>query len=245
MRVGVYGLGRFGYFWASVLGERYETIAYTRNPDKGAPPGVKRVYHLEELARCDALFLCVAISSIEPALQGLLPFLKKKTQVIDTCSVKTYPLEIMKDLLPSGQPILGTHPMFGPDSGKHGIKGLPIVITEQKGFESVADLWVREFEAYNLKIITMSAEEHDKQAAYTQGITHFIGRVLGELDLKSNPIGTAGYNSLLEIIRQTCNDPWQLFVDLQRRNPYTRQMQSDLDQAFRSVLGRIQDKESL
>ena len=34
-----------------------------------------------------------------------------------------------------------------------------------------------------LVIQEMTTHEHDREAAYTQGITHFIGRTLNELNL--------------------------------------------------------------
>ena len=39
------------------------------------------------------------------------------------------------------------------------------------------------FESKSFKILKMSPDEHDKSAAYTQGLTHFLGRVLGGVDI--------------------------------------------------------------
>ena len=85
----------------------------------------------------------------------------------------------------------------------------------------------------------MSAEQHDREASYTQGITHFIGRVLGELKLESSDIATTGYRDLLDIVRQTCNDPWRLFIDLQKYNPYTGAMRKDLHDAITVMLEKF------
>ncbi len=38
--------------------------------------------------------------------------------VMDTCSVKTHPVGLMERMLPATISILGTHPMFGPDSAR-------------------------------------------------------------------------------------------------------------------------------
>ena len=53
----------------------------------------------------------------------------------------------------------------------------------------------------------MTPDEHDREAAFTQGVAHYIGRVLSDLGVRRSPIGTVGYNKLLEIVEQTCNDP--------------------------------------
>ena len=98
--------------------------------------------------------------------------------------------------------------------------------------------WIAEFGAMGLRVLTLSPDEHDREAAYTQGITHFMGRVLDDLQLKPSKIGTKGYEKLLDIIEQTCNDPLQLFLDLQRYNPYTQQMRDRL----RSSIEKVQDQ---
>jgi prephenate dehydrogenase len=83
-----------------------------------------------------------------------------------------------------------------------------------------------------LKVLKITPEEHDKIGAYTQGVTHFIGRVLSRLNLEPHSMGTKGYHALLEIMQQTCNDPFQLFLDLQNYNPYTSVMRDELHRAF-------------
>ena len=72
------------------------------------------------------------------------------------------------------------------------------------------------FSQLELRIEQLSASEHDHEAAYSQGITHFIGRTLDLLKLKPSRISTTGYEDLLDIVEQTCNDQWQLFLDLQK-----------------------------
>ena len=39
-------------------------------------------------------------------------------------------------------------------------------------------------------MVDMSCEEHDRQAASTQFITHTVGRVLGAMELQATPIDT-------------------------------------------------------
>ena len=42
--------------------------------------------------------------------------------------------------------------------------------------------------------------------------------------MRSTEINTLGFNDLLGVIEQTCNDSWDLFRDLQKYNPYTGEM---------------------
>ena len=54
--------------------------------------------------------------------------LKPGTLVLDVGSVKVEPVAIMKELLPETVGIVGTHPLFGPQSAQNGIHGLQIAI---------------------------------------------------------------------------------------------------------------------
>ena len=235
MEIGIYGLGRFGALWAALLSDAFMVKAYSRNPDRPAPVGVKRV-EKEEMCACDTVFLCVAISALEEVLEDISGLVKPGAIVADTCSVKMYPVRVMRELLPDTVAILGTHPMFGPDSAKYGTAGLPIVMTPVHGSERAVETWTKPFKEMGLDVYTLTPEKHDKEAAYTQGVTHFIGRVLDDLSLEPSEIGTFGFGKLLEIIEQTCNDPWQLFLDLQRYNPYTKEMRVKLQKSLEKML---------
>ncbi len=244
MKIGVYGLGRFGTFWAELLAEHFEVIAYNRTPRESIPNGI-RLCMKEELYQVDVLFLCVAISSVKDVLEDIAGKLKDGCTVLDTCSVKVYPARLMESILPERISCIATHPMFGPDSGRNGIEGLPIVYAPLRCPDAAASFWYSAFsDLFKMNVIEMSPEEHDREAAFTQGITHFIGRVLGELSLLPSEIGTAGYKSLLEIVEQTCNDPMQLFYDLQRYNPFTHEMHLKLKESIDDVMRRLDEADS-
>lgn len=243
MEIGIYGLGRFGKFWALQL-SRYATIkGFNRTPLEQAPEGVILVSK-EELFKCDTIIFCVAISALETVLKESASLIKEGTLVMDTCSVKVYPAKIMTELLSPQVDIIATHPMFGPDSGKDGLKGLPMVFCPIRGGEAEFDIWRTLFKKMELNLLEMSCDAHDREAAYSQGVTHFVGRVLDELALKPTQIATLGYRRLLSIIEQTCNDPLQLFLDLQRFNPYAPAMQSRLKESLDKVLGMLSEQEN-
>jgi prephenate dehydrogenase len=129
MNIGVYGLGRFGAFWAKELAKHNnnEIFGYSRHK-KEKIEGVKQVDEDTLLSSSDIIYFCVAISSFETVIKSVKDRLKKGAVVIDTCSVKVYPAKVMKENLPDGVYSIASHPMFGPDSGKNGVKGLPLVI---------------------------------------------------------------------------------------------------------------------
>ncbi|MBK5200030.1 MAG: prephenate dehydrogenase/arogenate dehydrogenase family protein [Spirochaetaceae bacterium] len=242
MNVGVYGLGRFGIFWAQELARHNNNvIAYSRSIKD--PLYNIRIVSEEEVLSAPILFICVSISSFESVLTKIAPKIKPGTIVIDTCSVKIYPSKIMKKLLPFNVYCIASHPMFGPDSGKDGLANLPMVIYPLNCPPSLYKEVYDEFSKWDLHLLEMSPDSHDREAAWSQGITHFVGRVLDELALQPTALATTGYNRLMSIVEQTCNDPLQLFYDLQRYNPYAKQMIMGLKGSLDYVMQELTEQE--
>ena len=243
MLAGIYGLGRFGSFWASCLKDAgCRVIAYSRS-EHPLPEGVERATE-DEVLNADLLFFAVAISSFESVLKRVGSRIGKDTIAMDTCSVKIYPSKWMKENIPEDRFMIATHPMFGPDSGAHGLKGLPIVMCPISGSSDARYGKVRDlFLSMELEVLEMSAEKHDEEAAYSQGVTHFVGRTLSAMGMKPTPIATKGYRTLMTIVEQTCNDPVQLFYDLQRYNPYAKEMRLSLQVAIEKVLNALRREE--
>lgn len=235
-------MGRFGSFWAKELADHgFEVIAYSRR-NKNVPPGVRPGTE-EEVLTASALFFCVSISSFRDVLARTSGSIGKDTVVMDTCSVKLYPAKVMRELLPSSVQSIATHPMFGPDSGRDGVSGLPLVICPVNCKQEILSWWAHEFARWGLDVIRMSCDQHDREAAWSQGITHFVGRTLSELSLGDTKLATKGYKSLMSVVEQTCNDPIQLFYDLQRYNPYARDMRMELKGALDTVTDVLKKQE--
>ncbi len=238
MKVGVYGLGRFGFFWSELLGQKFDVYGYNRTLSVSVPDNVSLVTE-DEILQCNVLFLCVSISALESVLQNISSRIKPGCLIFDTCSVKVHPVNLMKSILPESVDIIASHPMFGPDSGKNSVKDLPIVFIPVRDRSGYTDIWRKIFLEFEMKVIEITADMHDKNAAFTQGVTHFIGRVLNELNLKESEISTKGYKSLLSIVEQTCNDPLQLFRDLQHYNPYTHNMRQELNDSLKKTMDML------
>ena len=234
--ISVYGYGRFGKFWADILTADFKVKVYSRRGLKPEEvnPGIE-ITDEKGIFDCDALFYCVAISSLEDVLIKSSGNFKEGTIVFDTCSVKVKPAEWMQKHVPASNPVIATHPMFGPDSYYNAKEPLPMVMANIRAVETDFQWWVDYFTRKFIRVEKMSPEQHDEMVAYSQGITHYIGRVLADLNLKSTKINTLGYQKLMEIIQQTCNDNWQLFVDLQRYNPYTKKMRQDLHESIEKI----------
>ncbi len=234
--VSVYGYGRFGKVWADILAENFQVKVFSRRGLKSeeVSPGIEIVDE-RGIYDCDALFFCVAISSFEEVLKKSVRFCNKETVFFDTCSVKVFPAKWMEKYLPEGSTIIATHPMFGPDSYLQTERKLPIVICNVNADAETIEEWEGYFKSKSLQVEIMTAEKHDEMTAYSQGITHYVGRVLADLNLQPTLIDTLGYKKVLEVMEQTCNDSWQLFLDLQNYNPYGEKMRASLHESIERV----------
>jgi prephenate dehydrogenase len=224
LNVGIFGYGRFGQVMADILKQDFGVFVTNRS-DKSAvakEKGVKFATKEELLAKCDAVFLCVPISEMENTLKSNR--FREGSVVIDTCSVKEYPVELMIRCLPLETEIIATHPMFGPDSIRNGLKGLNFVMHNIRCGKEKYAFWSNYFKSRGLNVVDMPPKEHDRLAANSQGITHFIGRILEKMGAEPTPIDTVGFRKLMEVKQMTCNDTMQLFRDLQMRNKFTREM---------------------
>jgi len=94
-------------------------------------------------------------------------------------------------------------------------------------------------------MVEMSCADHDKLAAGSQFITHTVGRVLEMLTVKSTPINTKGYESLLNLVENTCGDSFDLFYGLFMYNKNSLEMLERLDFAFedlrKQLMARLHD----
>ena len=70
--------------------------------------------------------------------------------------------------------------------------------------------WRRFFIDQGIQVIEISPDQHDKLAAKTQGVTHFLGRMLKEFGIQKTTIDTQGFRDLLDLFRtlkQRSSDP--------------------------------------
>jgi prephenate dehydrogenase len=246
--IGIVGFGRFGQLLASILKSDFTVKVYDQNSqlaNKANELGVPFV-SLDELLQAEIIFYCVPISCLEQVIIEHLPIFKNMSDdklIVDVLSVKTYPKQILQELLPAHYQILLTHPMFGPDSVKaKGLDDQIMIMDKCRLSNENFSFWKNYFLSKKLKVVEMSADKHDQLAAKSQAITHIIGRVLDEIDFEPTPIDALGARRLHGIKEQTCNDTWQLFVDLQTYNPYAAQMRVNLASAFDSISKQLDQK---
>lgn len=225
------GYGRFGRLWANLIAPYHDVLVSDDASDEPTRISVRALCE-----RASAIYLCVPINQFENAVTEMAPHVRPGTVIFDTCSVKVHPAVVLSERLGhiEGVGLVATHPMFGPDSAANGVNGLPMVVWPLLENDST-NQWLAFFEQLGLRTVTMPPDEHDRLAAYSQGVTHYVGRLLQQLELQATPIDTEGFRILRSLIAQTCNDSWELFHDLQTYNGHTLEMRRKLEQALERV----------
>lgn len=99
---------------------------------------------------------------------GELPKLPDDCILVDLASVKNRPLQAM--LAAHSGPVLGLHPMFGPDSGSLAKQ----VVVWCDGRQPEAYQWLLEqIQVWGARLHRTSAVEHDQNMAFIQALRHF------------------------------------------------------------------------
>ncbi len=240
-KITIIGYGRFGKTLHKLLKSDFDVLIYSRSTiEKDILEDEHITYDLKKAYESDVVFYATPINSFEKIIADHKKYFRDNHLLIDVSSVKMHPKSILKKYLEDTtiQALL-THPMFGPDSAKNGFEKLPIIIEQFRTHEENYIFWKNYFQKKGLHTIEMDAEEHDKLAADSQGLTHFVGRLLEEYGFKKTPIDSLGTKKLLEVEEQTCNDSWQLFTDLQQYNPYTKGMRIKLGDSYEKIYNKI------
>lgn len=246
-KVSIIGFGRFGKTLYRLLKEDFEITLYDKDQIKNFAELDKNTTitkSLNKVYQSEIIFYCIPISSFEAVIYQHKKYFKDSHRLIDALSVKMHPAKVFKKYLQNTNvQALLTHPMFGPDSSKEGFENLPLIMDKFMIDDENFRFWKEYFKSKKLQVIEMSAKEHDRMAASSQGLTHFIGRLLDAYHFKKTPIDSLGTKKLLAIVEQTCNDTWQLFTDLQHYNPYTKNMRIKLGDIYDQVYNKLLPKQ--
>lgn len=213
--IGLIGFGNFGKFILPYLQKSGPVSIYDTKynvPEFGT---------LEEVASRDLVVLSVPSQNLEELLIRSKDYIRADAIVADVCSVKVNPCQLMEKYLPSTAEIIGTHPLFGPQSGKDGISGMKMVLCPIRT-NRINKISSYLKSSFGLNVIITSPEDHDRQMAYVQGLTHLIGMALSEMNLPLAGLATKTYEHLMDVINVVGHDSPELFYSIQKENPYSK-----------------------
>jgi prephenate dehydrogenase len=240
MKVGIIGFGRLGGLLTKYLSQDSSVYVYD---EEDKTEGIKAAggipSTLEEACNAAIVIPMVPISAFEEVIIQIKNLLKPHSLVVDVCSVKVKPVQAMLSHLPENISILGTHPMFGPDSADKTLFGSKIVLSrvriEDKAYDDIKNY----LEDHGIKVIEATPEQHDKEISSSLVLTHFIGRALMDFGAEPLMIETKGYRRLMKILQTVENDSWQLFEDMNGFNGFANETRERFLESLENVNERL------
>lgn len=223
--VGIIGFGAFGQLVARHLRPYLPVCAH--DPATGLAAAAEAsgavLTGLETAARCAVVVLAVPVGGMTETVAAIAPHVRPGALVLDVGSVKLRPAEIMRRGLPAHAEIAATHPLFGPQSARNGIAGLKIALCPVRGRQ-----WLR-LAAFlrkrlGLQVIVTTPEEHDREAATVQGLTHLIARVLVQMEPLPTRMTTRSFDLLSAAVDMVRHDAPAVFEAIERANPYAAEV---------------------
>lgn len=220
--LGIVGFGAFGRLMAEHLHPRFDLIV-------NDPAIVEIPAHMQsrvsvgssaDVCCCDVIVLAVPVGRLATAIRDLRPHLRPGHIVVDVGSVKVVPVQIMTAELPSFVDIVGTHPLFGPQSARNGIQGRKIAVCPVRGNAAMRiAAYLRQ--ELGLQVFVTSPDFHDREAAVVQGLTHLMARVLVQMEPLPTRMTTASFDLLMEAVDMVRDDAPGVYDAIERDNPFS------------------------
>lgn len=234
MKVSIIGFGQMGQFMAKHLARQFNVEVTDIIPKESIAKSIGvRFVSLKQAAQNDIIFLFTPIPKIGECCKSIRKHVKQGTTIIEGCSVMTKPIDQMLTILPKNVDIIGIHPLFGPQSGKNGIKGLKLVFSPVRTTKK--QLIKKIFQEMKLQIIEMTPEQHDKLMARTQALEQFIGRILINMNIKDEIISTPSFDLLLKLREMLQEDSLELFNSIQTQNPFAQKIREKVKSTIEEI----------
>ncbi len=153
------GKGRMGRLFADFFKEKGVNVLISDQKTK--------LSNKDLAAKADITIISVPIEKTEKVIKEVLPKIKKDSAIMDFTSLKEFPIQAM---LKGKAEVLGLHPMFG---NSNPIPNQTVIACPTKKSGKWSDWMLKFLKKHKVKIIEMTAKEHDKIMNNAQGLIHF------------------------------------------------------------------------
>lgn len=243
-RVGIVGFGAFGRLLAGVLSAHAPVLVFDARSVEaeqarrhGAVPAA-----LSDVCASGVVIFAVTAEGLRGALALASAHLAAGALVADVCSVKVGPVAWMTESVPARCDVLGTHPLFGPQTLAEtgGVGGLTVALCPVRvGDQRLAAVEAFLGGALGLRVVRGTPEEHDRVMARVQAVTQLVGQAALELGYTDHELATLGYRRLVQLGSNVAAQSEALFMTIQRHNPYAAQERARFRRALGAIEGRI------
>lgn len=237
--IGVIGYGRFGALLVDLIRHRVGRSLALKIYAPERTCDAKQFFELDQVAACDAIVIAVPISRFEEVTQQISPLIKPDTLIVDVCSVREHPNAVLRRDLAKRANIIGSHPLFGPSTvSESGIDGQAVIVENLSCPPDIFKMFTESLSQVGIKIVDMSAEDHDRIAAETQFVALLLAEFVKSLALERRAVNTPSYSKLLEFIDSVGVDR-SLIKDMLTHNRFAPQILAKLEQQFCSFCTQI------
>ena len=224
----IIGYGNFGKLLADKLSVNSNIFIYNRSPIKkievefgGKKKNIK-FYNENQEIKYDYVIFSVPVKSLDEISKVWKNKISCESIIIDVTSVKIEPLKILKKNFPKNK-IVGTHPLFGPQSLRSKMKKPTVVICNVSGTQKDISLIKNLFKKVGFLIHETTAEEHDLEMANMQALSHFVGKTLTKFSLQDGGVfSTNTYSKIFQLHENIKDDSEDLFDTIQNYNPHAK-----------------------
>ncbi|TRW97533.1 prephenate dehydrogenase [Paracoccus sp. M683] len=214
----IIGFGAFGQLAARHLRDHLRLCICDPSIRANDLPQVE----LTQAATCDIVLIAVPLAQLEQVLMGIAPHLRPGATVVDVTSVKIHPAQLMQRILPAHVQIVASHPLFGPESARDGLAGQRIAWCplRGRGHRRLAAFlrWL------GLQVVFTTPDQHDREMAMVQGLTHLIARSLGQLGPLPQRLTTASFRHVALAAGMVQADSPELLQTILTDNPHASPM---------------------
>lgn len=221
--IGLMGFGAFGRLMARHLRPHLPLVVFDPvQPALADATGCGLVPGgIAEVAACDIVILAVPVDAMPAAIASLSPHLRAGTVVLDVGSVKIEPARQLLAGLPDHVEIIGSHPLFGPQSARDGIAGLKLALCPIRG-DSVWRIAAFLRNRLKLDVILTTPDAHDRDMAMVQGLTHLVAKILVGMGPLPRRMTTRSFELLMQATEMVRHDAPAVFHAIERANPHAR-----------------------
>jgi prephenate dehydrogenase len=228
MRIAVIGAGRMGKWFAKFFLEQGLSVVVS-DKDWEKLQKLREELNVEiadivkAVKSADRIIVCVPIDNFEDVIREISIHIKPGQEVMDICSVKENPVNIMHRYI-SNTVTLGTHPMFGP--GAKSIRGQNFILTPTNTKEqALAKDFGKWLENKGANVFFMTPKEHDKIMSIVIGLPYFLCHVVCDTLLssgefkKAKEVSGVSYRLLLNLTEAVVSEETELSVSVQMSLP--------------------------
>jgi len=192
----------------------------------------------------DAVLLSVPEPVALVAIDRITGALRPDALIADTLSVKTTVVPALRAAVMVSGEALSLNPMFAPSLGFAGHPVASVVVRNGRRGRALRAL----IEQWGARVVTVTADQHDRVAAAAQALTHAaviaFGAALTELDVDFADLDRMGpppHTALLSLLARIASGAPEVYWDVQAANPYAPAARRALSCGVSQLEGVVED----